>query len=155
MFHLKSAPLRGLLLLLALPLLFTACATKPQVKGLTARLIAVAPVPGEADAYLLTMEYYNDNLSPIGLSRSQHRLQLAGISTGRLDSTAPLALPPLSTGRQDLVLRVDQPELRARLANLGPDDRITYRLNSTMVITVGSNDLRSVSDSDGMVGLTR
>lgn len=155
MLTLKSAPLRGLLLLLTLPLLFAACATKPQIKGLTARVIALAPVPGETDTYLLTMEYYNDNVSPIGLSRSQHRLHLAGVSLGRIDSDIPLALPPLSSARQEMVLRVDQPELRARLAGLSADDQITYRLTSTLIITVGSEDLRSASDSEGRVGLTR
>ena len=152
---LKSAPRCCLLLLLALPLLFTACATGPQIKGLTARVIAVSSVPGEPHAYLFTVEYFNDNLSPIGLTSSRHRLQLAGISAGRLESDAPVGLPALSTARQDLVLRIDQADLQARLAALGPDDLIPYRISSVMTIAVGSEDMRSTSETEGMIGLTR
>jgi hypothetical protein len=139
------------LLLLSIVVFFLGgCATGTKLGGLTVKLIEIRPLPG-AQAEL-TLEYYNDNLLPVGVSRSQNRITLNGEKLQRLAITKPVGVPRLATARQVTTVTLENPAI---IELLRSSDAVTYTLESAMEIDAGSQDLVSKSNASGTAQVIR
>lgn len=143
-----------LALLCAALLLLAGCATSARLAGISTRLETVRlgePGPAGQTPVTVTIRYVNENLSPIAISRSRHKLQLNGSPLGEIDSSRPVGMPARDSVLQEFSLDVPS----SRLATLPLGQGVTYRIETIADIIVGANDMQSRSQESGTVALTR
>ncbi len=133
-----------LLLASLLVLLLGGCASNAKLGGLTARLVNV--VPTGATSAKVTLEYSNDNLLPVGVSRSQHDITLNGVALKRVSIDTPVGVPRLA--KADQVITVELPS--ATLSALD-DGSLSYQIQSLLFIDAGEDVVRSKSTASGIV----
>lgn len=130
-----------LLLLSALLFLVAGCVSNAKLGGLSVKIIeAKALSDGRTE---LTLEYYNDNLLPVGISTSQHTLTLDGRKQDRISIKEPVGLPRLATGRQTTTVSLTPAPVAGTT--------LSYRLESALSIDAGDQELRSNTQSSGTV----
>ena len=131
---------------LALAFVGGGCSTTYQRAGVA---ISVTAVSVDSDnSAVLTLLLENENITPIAVTRTEHKVTLGGVSYGQANGEKPVALAERGKVRHEAVLRLDAGaanRLRAALA-AGP---ISYHLDSRLICDVGDERLILTAVADG------
>lgn len=129
--------------------LLTGCGSSGQLRGISVNLDRITPGPnGSATA---TLRFINENVVPVGISTSKHKVSINGQSLGTLNSQQPLGLPQLTTATQEVTFTLTpaQADLLRKAAPGG-----AYRIESVLFVSNGEDRLDVKSQGQGTVDLS-
>jgi LEA14-like dessication related protein len=152
----RTRTLLTLLASLTLLLHLSGCAGTGKLGGVNVSVVDVRsaePALLETKA-VVTLRYLNENVVPIGISGSRHRLSINGTSVGQAVSNAPVGLPPLSTATQEVTLLIDNLAVVSMLQELSRRPQASYRIESTLFVEAGDDRLDIKTQSEGVVDLS-
>ena len=144
---LKLLPLAASLLVLA------ACATA-RLGGFKMDVVEFKsdPAAPEEKRAAVVLAFNNDNVMPVAISSSEHKLYLNGTYVGRARTREALGSPQLSSVTQTLPLVLENAAFVRQLL-AGGARSAQYRLDSKLVIQSDEEHLTIKTDSSGTVGL--
>ena len=159
----RMKPLRLFSRSLALTLAFTlvtlvaGCGNGFKLTGVNVSIVGFKPTTSsklEATA-VMTLRYTSENVIPIGLSGSNHKLYLNGVYAGKTQSEEqPLGLAPLSTINQDVTVKFENlARLQQLLADAGQKNA-AYKIESVLLVTSGEEKLDIKTTATGSVDLS-
>lgn len=131
------------------------CASKYSLGGITVNLVNFQP-SGAAlleSSGVMTLRYTNENTIPIGLSGSTHKVYLNGSYVGKAVSKQALGLTALSTVTQDVTVNFENLALVKQLASMREQQSASYKVQSTLYLTSGEENLSIKTESTGSVDL--
>lgn len=124
------------------------CSTTYQRAGVAISVVAVTVDSDNSAVLTLAME--NENITPIAVSKTVHKVTLGGAGYGEARGEKPVALAERGKVRHEAVLKLDAAaanRLRAALA-AGP---LSYHLDSRLICEVGDEQLILTAVADGQV----
>ena len=152
--------LRNFFRFIALSLILAGCAfvagcTSFQLSGVTVSLVDFKPASSallESSA-VLTVRYTNDNVIPIGLAGSSHKIYLNGSYVGKAVSKDAVGLAALSTATQDVTVRFENVALLQQLVAMRDRQTASYKIDSVLYVTSGEEKLDIKTSNSGSVDL--
>jgi LEA14-like dessication related protein len=150
---------RSLPVLLAasvLALLLAGCGTGGKLGGVNVTVVDVRsaePALLETKA-VVTLRYVNENVVPLGISGSRHKLSINGTAVGQAVSNAAVGLPPLSTATQEVTLLINNLAVVSMLQELSRRPQASYRIESTLFVDAGDDRLDIKTHAEGVVDLS-
>jgi LEA14-like dessication related protein len=153
-------PLRNFSRFISLSLILSCCAfvagcTGFQLSGVTVSLVDFKPATTtllESSA-VLTLRYTNDNVIPIGLSGSSHKIYLNGSYVGKAVSKEAVGLAALSTATQDVTVRFENVSLLQQLVAMRDRQTASYKVVSVLYVTSGEEKLDIKTSNTGSIDL--
>lgn len=152
--RLRSLPAVFASILLAL--LLAACGSTGKLGGVTVSVVDVRsaePALLETRA-VVTVRYTNENVVPVGVSGSRHRLFINGTAVGQAVSNAAVGLPPLSSATQEVTVLINNLAVVSMLQELSRRPQAAYRIESTLFVDAGDDRLDIKTQADGVVDLS-
>ncbi len=134
---------------------FVAGCTSFQLSGITVSLVDIKPAGAallESSA-VLTLRYTSENVMPVGLSGSTHKVYLNGTYVGKAVSKEPLGLAALSSSTQDVTVRFENLALLQQLVGMRDRQTAGYKIDSVLFVTSGEEKLDIKTSSSGSVDL--
>lgn len=131
------------------------CMSKYSLGGITVNLVNFLPANAALleSSGVMTLRYTNENTIPIGLSGSVHKVYLNGSYVGKAVSKQPLGLTALSTATQDVTVNFENLALVKQLVSMRDQKSASYKVESTLYLTSGEEDLSIKTQSTGSVDL--
>lgn len=140
---------------LALVALVAGCGNGFKLTGVTVSLVDFKPAASallESSA-VLTLRYSNENVIPIGVSGSTHKIYLNGTYIGKAMSQDPVGLAALSSTTQDVTVRFENLALVQQLVGLRDRQAAAYKVDSVLFVTSGEEKLDIKTSNTGSVDL--
>lgn len=134
---------------------FVAGCNSFQLSGVTVSLVDLKPVSSallESSA-VLTLRYTSENVMPIGLSGSSHKVYLNGTYVGKAVSKEPLGLAALSSSTQDVTVRFENLAQLQQLVAMRERQTASYKIDSVLYVTSGEEKLDIKTSNSGGVDL--
>jgi LEA14-like dessication related protein len=131
-------------------LLLAGCSSGFKLGGLTVGIVDVKPAPAAGSA-LITLHFVNENVVPIGITRSSYKLYLNGNYAGKCVTEDAVGLKQTGEGRQTFTFKLDNPE---KLRQLAAQGRASYRLESQLVVISGEERIDVNTKGEGLVDLS-
>ncbi len=129
-----SLPFRLLsIVALCCGVLLAGCQSPPKVGEITVTIVD-ATSPGQTltqSRAILSLRFINENLVPVALEGSKHKLYLNGTYVGEAVNGSPIGLAPSSTRIQEVPIIFENTELVRRLAQ-SSNPVVSYRLVNVM-----------------------
>lgn len=152
----RPRTLTALLATALVALLLSACASGGKLGGVTVSVVDVRsaePALLETKA-VVTVRYTNENVVPLGISGSRHRLFINGTAVGLAVSNAAVGLPPLSSATQEVTVLINNLAAVSMLQELSRRPQASYRIESTLFVDAGDDRLDIKTQADGVVDLS-
>ena len=142
-------------LLFVLAGLWLAGCTSTQKAGIVVSLVKVeATETGLVDRkVVLQLRLQNENLMPVALSGTKHKVYLNGIYYGEAVGTKPVALMERGNASCEVTLTLADAAAAARLREVLQGGAVSYRLESRMECEAGEDELNLVSNDSGQINL--
>jgi len=134
---------------------FVAGCNSFELSGVTVSLVDVKPVSAallESSA-VLTLRYTSENVMPVGLSGSSHKVYLNGTYVGKAVSKEPLGLAALSSSTQAVTVRFENVSLLQQFVAMRERQTASYKIDSVLYVTSGEEKLDIKTSSTGSVDL--
>ena len=137
-------------------LIAAGCNSSSKLGGVRVNVIDLVPT----DASLLetraqmTLRYINENVFPLAINGSVHKLYLNGDYVGKTVSDQAVGLPRLSTATQTVTLLLENLAMVKKLQELTKTSSISYRLDSKVYLLVGEDTMTISSSSMGELDLS-
>lgn len=114
-------------------LLFTGCVTPPRVGEITVMVVEFKPSPQglRQPRAVMTLRFINENLIPVALEGSKHKLYLNGTFVGEAVNTEAVGLAPSSSRIHDVAIFFENIDLVRQLAT-SDNPVVNYRLTNVM-----------------------
>lgn len=145
----------GLLLGLCAVMFVAGCGSGFKLTGVTVSLVDIKPAAStvlESNA-VLTLRYANENVIPIGLSGSSHKVYLNGSYVGRALSKEPVGLAALSSSTQDVTVRFENLALVRQFVAMREKQTAAYKIESVLYLTSGEEELNIKTSNSGSIDL--
>lgn len=136
--------------LLALAFVQGGCSTSYQRAGVA--IIVTNLVVNPDNSAVLTLLLENENITPIAVTSTEHKVTVGGTNYGKALGEKPLALAERGKVTHEAILKLDAgaaARLRTALA-AGP---ASYHLDSRLLCDVGEEHLILTATADGQVGV--
>lgn len=143
----------GLVSLIAL----SGCGSVGKLGGVTVSVLSIRPSASSSEANpnaTMTLEFTNENVVPIGISRVRHKLYLNGTLASDIRNEQAVGIPPLKTATQQLPLPLDKPDLLSTLRTLAQQPQASYRIESVLYVEAGEDTMEIKTEHQGSVDLT-
>lgn len=138
--------------------LFTGCDNIPKdLAGLEVDLVGVRSfntLPDGGHELVVTVRCRNETVRPVGIREVRINLVVNGIALGKASSTKPIATQALSTNTGDVTFAIDETALGQLLATEFDRGSVNYEMKSELVIVSSGQQLRSKSNSSGVIDVT-
>jgi LEA14-like dessication related protein len=140
------------LLVLLVGLWLTGC-TSTEKAGIVVSIVKVSAteVALTDRKVVLQLRLVNENLMPIALARTVHKVYLNGIYFGEAVGTKPLALMERGDVRYEVTLTLADAAAAARLREMLLRGAVNYRLESRMLCDAAGEDLYMLSTDSGQL----
>lgn len=134
---------------------FVAGCSTFQLTGVTVSLVDFKPASSSLleSSAVLTLRYTNDNVIPIGLAGSSHKIYLNGTYVGKAVSKEPLGMAALSTTTQNVTVRFENISLLQQLVAMRDRQTASYKIESVLYVTSGEEKLDIKTSNSGSVDL--
>lgn len=158
----RMTPLRlfsrslGLTFVLAFVALVAGCGNGFKLTGVNVSIVGFKPsTSGKLETTaVMTLRYTSENVIPIGLSGSNHKLYLNGVYAGKtLSEEQPLGLAPLSTINQDVTVKFENLARLQQLVAAAGQNTAAYKIDSVLLVTSGEEKLDIKTTGTGNVDL--
>ena len=121
--------------------LLCGCTTDLRLSGISVSAIDFRPTSAtllETQA-TLTLRYTNENVVPIALSGSTHKLHLNGTYVGKSVSKEPVGMPSLNTTTQSVTIFLENLAMIQKAQALAQNQTaaFNYRLESVLYVQAG------------------
>lgn len=152
--NLFRLPLKRLSLFLLVSFL-AGCSSGPDLGGLGVSLVTIKPLGSTLleSRFALTLRFVNENVVPVGISGSKHKLYLDETYVGQAVSDQAVGLASLTSATHDVTLLVDNAAVAGRLRGILERGRANYRLESTLFVTAGEENLKTQTSRRGSIDL--
>jgi LEA14-like dessication related protein len=154
------SPLRFFPRFVGLSLIVSCCAfiagcTTFQLSGVTVSLVDIKPAASSLleSSAVLTVRYTNENVIPIGLDGSSHKVYFNGNYVGKAVSKQPLGLAALSSITQDVTVRFENVSLLQQLIAMRDRQIASYKVDSVLFVTSGEEKLDIKTSNSGSIDL--
>jgi LEA14-like dessication related protein len=114
-------------------LFVTGCMTTPKVGEITVTIVEFTSSSNllSQPRASLTLRFINENLIPVALSASKHKLYFNGTFVGEIENTKAVGLAPSSAKTHDVAIFFQNLALVRQLASK-PNPVVSYRLVNVM-----------------------
>jgi LEA14-like dessication related protein len=134
------------------------CSSNFRLSGFSVTVIDIRPINAtllETQASM-TLRYTNENVIPVAISGSSHKLYLNGSYVGKAVSKEPVGLPSLNTVTQTVTVYLENLSLIQRLQAMaqGNNQVISYRLESQLYVEAGEDHDTTKTSSTGQLDLS-
>jgi LEA14-like dessication related protein len=134
---------------------FVAGCSSFKLTGVTVSLVDIKPAEATAleSSAVLTLRYSNENVIPIGLSGSSHKIYLNGSYVGKALSKDPVGLAALTSTTQDVTVRFENLALMRQFVAMRERQTAAYKIESVLYVTSGEEELNIKTSNSGSVDL--
>jgi LEA14-like dessication related protein len=132
------------------------CASAGKIGGVSVTVAGIQsaqPSLFETQA-VVTLRYLNENVVPIGLSGSRHKLYLNGTLVGQAVSNKAVGLPQLAAATETVTVIFNNASVIGLLRGLAKQPQAAYRLDSVLYLTAGEEKLEIKSRGEGSLDLS-
>jgi LEA14-like dessication related protein len=131
------------------------CGSGFKLTGVTVSLVDIKPAEATVleSSAVLTLRYSNENVIPIGLSGSSHKVYLNGSYVGKALSKEPVGLAALTTTTQDVTVRFENLALMRQFVAMRERQTAAYKIESVLYVTSGEEELNIKTSNSGSVDL--
>ena len=145
----------GLLLGLCVMTFVAGCGSGFKLTGVTVSLVDIKPAEATVleSIAVLTLRYSNENVIPIGLSGSSHKIYLNGSYVGKALSKDPVGLAALTSTTQDVTVRFENLALMRQFVAMRERQTAAYKIESVLYVTSGEEELNIKTSNSGSVDL--
>lgn len=144
--------LLGLVSLIA----FSGCGSVGKLGGVTVSVLSIRPSSASSvgSKAMMTLQFTNENVVPIGISRVRHKLYLNGTLVGDIRNEQAVGIPPLKTTIQEIALPFEKPEALSNLRALAQQPQASYRIESVLYVEAGEDTMEIKTQHQGSVDLS-
>lgn len=138
-------------------IVFSGCGSVGKLGGVTVSVLSIRPSPSASSAdskAMMTLQFTNENVVPIGISRVRHKLYLNGTLASDIRNEQAVGIPPLKTATQQLPLPLDKPDLLSTLRTLAQQPQASYRIESILYVEAGEDTMEIKTQHQGSVDLS-
>lgn len=120
-------------LILFCGLFVSGCQSPPSVGEITVTVVEFKPMGRSFtdSRAVVTLRFINENVVPVALEGSKHKLYLNGSFAAEIINTEAIGLAPTSAKTLDVAISFENPALVRQLAASG-SSHTSYRLNSML-----------------------
>jgi LEA14-like dessication related protein len=137
------------LLALSLCLLaFAGCMGGIKLNSISVEIIEVRKGPSAGEIGM-TVRYSNENVIPIAIDHTTHKVYVNGKLLGKCVSNAPVGLPPTKSIDEKLILKIEDKALLADLVAKASTQTASYKLETRIFVKSGEEDLDSRASNTG------
>ena len=135
---------------------FSGCGSVGKLGGVTVSVLSIRPSSASsADSKaMMTLQFTNENVVPIGISRVRHKLYLNGTLVGDIRNEQAVGIPPLKTTTQEIALPFEKPEVLSSLRALAQQPQASYRIESVLYVEAGEDTMEIKTQHQGSVDLS-
>lgn len=123
------------------------CSTTYQKAGVAIGLVDVTV--GADNTAVLLLRLQNENIVPIAISRTKHKVSINGVSYGEAIGEKPVALTEHGDVRHEATLRLPDAAAAERLKAALAAGSVDYRLESRLICEVGEETLILTTSAGG------
>ena len=113
------------------------CYNRFTLGAITVRVASIE-LPAEGSQAKISLRYINENVFPVAISRSTHKVYAGGKFIGDIKSNEPVGLPQLGTASQTVTVLLDNPAALREATSAG-----TFPYEVRSALYVESGDQRS------------
>lgn len=132
---------------------FAGCASGGKLGGVSISVVSIRSSQQDNQA-VVTLRYLNENVVPIGIANSRHKLFINGTLAGQSVHNQALGLPQLAAGTQDVTLTFSNPTVISTLRGLAKQPQASYRLESVLFVVAGEEKIDIKTTGQGVVDLS-
>lgn len=141
------------LLLISLGLLCLAgCISSSGINSINLGITEIAR-GANADELRVKIFYSNENVIPIAIERTIHKIYLDGALVGEANSRDPVGLPPAKTTASQIILVIKDKALLDRLISKASSQGASYRIESKLFILNGEEKITAKQSGTGSIDL--
>lgn len=105
-------------------------------------------LPANGGQPQLYLQYYNENIFPLAIASSEHKVYLNDRYIGTASSKVPVGIPQLNTANADMPIR---PRDEAAGVQLQASKSVRYRIETVLRMDVSGQDMKIKTSSTGTV----
>ncbi|MBX7123689.1 MAG: hypothetical protein K1X42_16290 [Opitutaceae bacterium] len=138
-------------------IVFSGCGSVGKLGGVTVSVLSIRPSPSASSAdskAMMTLQFTNENVVPIGISRVRHKLYLNGTLVSDIRNEQAVGIPPLKTITQEIALPFEKPEVLSSLRALAQQPHASYRIESVLYVEAGEDTMEIKTQHQGSVDLS-
>jgi len=141
---------------LAFSLFLTGCGSGGKLGGVSVTVMGLRSAqPGLQESQaVLTVRYVNENVVPVGLSSTRHKLYLNGTYVGQAVSSEAVGLPQLSTVTKDVTVALNNASMIGLLRGMAANPQAGYKLESVLYVIAGEEKLEIKTQNSGAIDLS-
>ncbi len=145
----------GLIIGVCLMAFVAGCGGGFRLTGVSVSLVDIKPASATVleSSAVLTLRYSNENVIPIGLSGSNHKVYLNGSYVGKALSKDPVGLAALTTTTQEVIVRFENLALMRQFVAMREQQTAAYKIESVLYVTSGEEELSIKTSNSGSVDL--
>ena len=127
--------------------------TSTQKAGIVVSLVKVTAteVALTDRQVVLQLRLQNENLMPIALASTEHKIFLNGVYFGKAVGSKPVALMERGVANYEVTLTLEDAAAATRLRGLLQGGLVPYRIESRLLCDAGGEDLYLVSNDSGQL----
>lgn len=142
---------RLLALVLSVALLSLAgCLSSTEVNSVYIHIKQVARGVA-SDEIKLSVEYINENVIPIAVERTEHKVWINGKLLGTARSNKPVGLAPTSRLADSVILVINDKALLQSLISSAGAAGATYKIETRLFILSGEDKVKGSADGSGTI----
>lgn len=133
----------------------TGCMSTPRVGEITVTVVEFTPSANALSqpGAVLTLRFINENLIPVALSGSKHKLYFNGTYVGKIENTKAVGLAPSSAKTHDVTISFENLAFVRQLALRG-DPVVSYRLVNSMEYREWEEKIYLKSETNSTIDLS-
>jgi len=142
--------------LLSVGLFLTGCGSSGKLGGVNVTVLGLrSALPGLQESQaILTVRYVNENVVPVGLSSTRHKLYLNGTYVGQAVSSEAVGLPQLSAITRDVTVALNNASMIGLIRSMAANPQAGYKLESVLYVIAGEEKLEIKTQNSGAVDLS-
>lgn len=131
---------------------FAGCLSTPKINSINVGIVELKP-GANADQISVVLFYSNENVIPIAIAETSHKLYINGKLLGKSEDLNPVGLPPARVTHQTVTLLVKDKALLQSLIASADAQSASYRIESRLTIMSGEEEMLAKPSSNGSVDL--
>ena len=101
----------------------------------------------------LTLSFANENVLPVGIDTSSHKIYLNGTYIGEATCKAPLGIPARATEKQEAILQATNLERFRNLLGSAASQPASFRIESLIIVISGDDRVNIKSSNQGSLDI--
>lgn len=130
------------------------CLGGVRLNSISVEVTDVAKGP-TSDVLRVTIRYTNENVIPIAVDSTSHKLYVNGKLLGKCLSKAPVGLPPTQTINEVILLHIEDAAFLQSLIGQAGKQTASYKIDSKLFVKSGDENLDTRAINTGAIDLRK